>query len=180
MKSDDKTITNSGTKMGFHFGLVGDINLSKNFAFSSGILLNNLSTSLKYQDSTTFTGKWLFPGAQISYKLKYIEVPIGIKFKTNEIGYLTYFLQAGINPNIRFSATGSASQQNITDENANKDIRLMYLAYSVGGGLLYSLGTSGNTDLMCAVIFTNGITDVTTDKANVILNNLALRVGVIF
>ena len=177
---DSKIIENQGVKLGFHFGLVGDYNFSKNVAFSTGLLIQNLYGSLKYDSAINFKVSQNYPlkaGAQIDYKLKYIEIPLNIKFKTNEIGYLTYFLQAGLNPYFRVGSKASANQLNISDENISKEVSFVCIGYNVGGGVLYSLG--GNTALMAAIIYTNGFSDVTSNYS-VYMNNLALRIGIVF
>ena len=37
---------------------------------------------------------------EITYKIQYLSIPIGLKLKTNQIGYLTFFTNIGLDPKI--------------------------------------------------------------------------------
>lgn len=196
MKPDvSKKIENNKIKFGFNFGLVGDLNLSDNFAISTGINVNNLGGSLKYSDSipnftvdlgTSDSIYNISKGAILDYKLQYVEIPISIKGKTNEIGYITYFLQAGINPMIRWKAKGIVNGGSIIDnESIVNEVSPLFVAYNIGGGFEYSLG--GNTKVLVEVIYKNGLTDITKTKVygvnesdKIILNSISLSVGILF
>ena len=196
MKPDiSKKVENNKAKFGFNVGLIGDINLTDNFAISTGINVNNFGGSLKYTDSiasfkvdlgTSDTSYSLNPGAIIDYKLQYVEIPVSIKGKTNEIGYMTYFLRAGINPMFRWKAKGVVNGGTIVDnESIKDDVSALFMAYNIGGGFYYSLG--GNTKVMVEVVYKNGLTDITkttfynvTKSDKIILNSISLRVGILF
>lgn len=193
MKPDiTKRIDNEGVKFGFNFGFIGDLNLGDNFAFSTGILVNNFGGQLKYHDSIpqftvdkgTSDSIYSFdPGVVIDYKLQYVEIPFSLKGKTNEIGYITYFLKAGISPMIKWKARGDVTQGNISGESITKEVTGFGFGFHVGGGIEYSLG--GNTKMLIELVYTNGLSDFTkteTTEGNekVILNCLALRLGILF
>src|SRR5438270_604786 len=86
LTSDTKGFESSGTKLGFSYGLITEFNFSTHYAFATGIdvTYRGGNSSLQSNDSTKVETK---------YNLEYIELPITLKLKTNEIGYLTYFLQ---------------------------------------------------------------------------------------
>jgi hypothetical protein len=102
--------------------------------------------------------------------LQYIELPITLKLKTNEIGYLTYYLQAGLAPainirsraDIKFNtqtttlATNSTVISNVEsdDEDIQDEINNINLSMIIGGGIEYTL--SGSTVLLVGVQFNNG------------------------
>ncbi len=125
-----KDINNEGVKLGFNYGLVGDYNFTDNFAFSTGVMVNNFGGKLKFNDSiSAFKANdsiYNFSkGVVIDYKLQYVKIPIALKGKTNEIGYMTYFLKAGINPMIRWKAKGDASQENIQNESIKEGVKAL-------------------------------------------------------
>lgn len=194
LKPDVKTIEKDKSKFGFGFGLTVDLNLSKNFAFSTGLSFVNLGGSIQYSDSipefkavdTTYSLKG---GSIINYKTQFIELPFSIKGKTNEIGYITYFLKAGISPNFRFKAKGDVTVNSGDDIKA--EVRGFNMGFIIGGGIEYSLG--GSTKLLVEALFNNGLTDFTKTKTwddrnnklrtssdKVIINNISLRVGILF
>lgn len=195
MKPDlSKRVENAGVKMGFNFGLQGDMNIvGENFRLNFGLLANKFGGKIKYLDSipefkTTDSTYSFKKDATVKYKLTYIAIPIGLKGRTNEIGYMTYFMKAGIQPYIRWKSKVDVSQGNIDNEPINDEMKFMYFDYYLGGGFEYNLG--GSTSLVVEVVFNNGISDLTntrrykdnklekTDK--IILNHLDLRVGIIF
>ena len=98
--TDAPEVENDGSHLGFRFGLLSDFKLgsSTNYFFSTGLFMNSMGAKLK----TTLTDS-LKTVVNSEVKLQYVELPITIKLKTNEIGYLTYFGQIGVNagkPNV--------------------------------------------------------------------------------
>lgn len=133
--------------------------------------------------------------------MQYIEIPLTLKLKTNEIGYLTYFLQFGLSPGICIRSkadfttsiqsggvTASSSSDKVDVKNGINNINLSMI---IGGGVEYTL--SGSTTLLLGVQFNNGFLDVLDDKFDDGLlseddrktlkansNYLALTVGILF
>ncbi len=192
MKPDvAKNISNEGMKLGFSYGALSDLNIiGDNFSLSLGILVDNLGGKIYYADSIsgfqTLDSTYSFsPGAIVDYKLTYVELPIGLKGKTNEIGYMTYYMKTGISPMFKWKAKGDVTQGNISGESIKKEVSSFAMGFYIGGGFQYNLG--GTTSLVTELVFTNGLTDITNTKVvgedksdKVILNNIALRVGIIF
>lgn len=193
MKPDSKNITKAGTRIGFGFGVPVDFNFSKNFAFSTGISYNNLGGSLKYADSisnfntvdTAFTR--LNPNTVVKYKTSFIEIPLSFKGKTNEIGYITYFLKGGISPQFRFKAKGDITVNSGDNVDIKDEVRSFNMGYHIGGGIEYSLG--GSTKLLVEAVFTNGLTNFTKVETIVkgtlknektIMNSISLKLGILF
>lgn len=193
IKPDTKNITKEGSRFGFGFGIPVDLNFSKNFAFSTGIAYTNLGGSLKYTDSisnfitvdTTFIR--LNPKTVVKYKTSFIEIPLALKGKTNEIGYITYFLKAGISPQFRFKAKGDITVNSGDNVDIKDEIRSFNMGYNIGGGIEYSLG--GSTKLLVEALFTNGLTNFTKVETinkgtlkneKTIMNSISLKVGILF
>ncbi|GAB4280219.1 MAG: hypothetical protein Kow0068_04440 [Marinilabiliales bacterium] len=193
-----KNIENESMKLGSSFGVTGDLNLSDNFALSLGLNVNNFGGKLKYLDSIpafsvdkgSYDSVYSFePGAIINYKMQYVEVPFYIKGKTNEIGYMTYYLKAGINPMFKWQTKADVTQGNIAGESIKKEVSGLVIGYGFGGGFEYSLG--GNTKFIVELDYLNGLTDITKTKTynteakkavddNVILNYIAIKTGIVF
>ncbi len=184
MKPNVTTIESEKPSFGFNYGIVLDNNFTDHYSFSTGVLINNYGGKLRYIDkipefiTADSTYLNLDSGAIVTYKLQFIEIPISMKFKTNEIGYITYFMRAGLNPQIKVGAKGDVTQENISGANIKKEVNFLNLSYHIGGGIEYSLGE--NTAFLVEVIYSNGFLDVTSDKNKVVLNNVALRLGILF
>ncbi len=199
LRTDSKDYESNGSKFGFTYGLITEFGFAERYSFATGLdisyrggklksLIVDKRTNISGGDSTITTS------TQSSLSMQYIEIPLTIKLKTNEIGYLTYYLQAGIAPgiNIRSRAntkitqeTNNAGQliQNPSSEENNvdikKDINTLNLSMVIGGGVEYTL--SGSTVLLMGIQFNNGFMDVYDGnnlKAN--SNFLALTLGILF
>jgi hypothetical protein len=111
-----------------------------------------------------------------SYKLTYIQLPVGLKFLSNEIGYTTFYAHLGFLPEFCVDAKLELDR----DENIYDDMNLFNLSYYFGGGIEYSLG--GSTAINIGLIYKNGFVDITDTKPNdkVTMSNIAFRAGLIF
>jgi hypothetical protein len=193
LHSSTKGYDSNGSKFGFTYGLITEFKFSDNYAFATGIDVAYRGGKSKYTSSATLGSTTITKSFEQTTTLQYIELPITLKLKTNEIGYLTYYLQAGLSPGINISANadqkistqtttgGSTSTVNSdsTDIDIKDGINNFNLSMVIGGGVEYTL--SGSTVLLVGIQFNNGFLDVIDDSAvKVNSNYLALTVGVLF
>ena len=185
MSSDLKAVENDGSKLGVNIGLNMDNFFAKNYAFMTGISIDNTGGNLVFDDDKplqTNGGIDTVPaGNSIAYKLQYINIPLGLKLKTNEIGYLTFFTHLGINGGINIKATAEVDDFELDNENISDEIRLFNLGYFIGAGVEYSIG--GNSAVVLGLTYTNGFIDITSESDNdskVTLSNFAVRIGILF
>ena len=181
--SDDETVEPDGSIFQVHAGLNMDFYFAENYAFVLGVGINNLGGNLLYADSTEFSSKGetlqVEPKQSVKLNLQYIDIPVGLKLKTEELGYATYFLQLGFNPMINLNAKASSEDASFDKVDIKESIISFYLGYHVGIGVEYKLG--GSTALIGGVRWSSGFTDVTdNDRANVTLNALSIHLGVLF
>lgn len=147
---------NDGTKLGFSYGLSLEYFMSKNYLFSSGFNILNTGGSLSYGASPLEINE--------KFKIKYIEIPLLLKLRTNEIGYLTYYGQFGFNAGFNFNSkskyknlSGVSSTTSVgTTEDRYDDVETSFLNLSlvIGAGVEYNL--SGNTTLALGITYNNG------------------------
>lgn len=163
IKPDTKELKNDGTRIGFTFGLMGDFMIggTENYAFSTGLFLNNVGgkTSYPFGDKNLLT---------IS-KYQYIELPITLKLKTNEIGYMTYFGQIGFGAAFNIAAKsdfdmpdGKGEIVRVTDENIMDQTNLFKASLIIGAGLEFNF--SGHTSAMVGITYNNGFTNILKDQ----------------
>jgi hypothetical protein len=167
MKSDNKQIESGGSYLGYNFGFCLDRFFAPNYAFTTGLTINSTGGELK---STLATSD--FPK---KYRLKYIDIPWGLKLKTNDAKRTVFYGQFGLNTQINIKAVDG------NGDNINKEVGLIDMGYHFGGGIEYSLG--GSTYLMFGTQFTNGFMDITTSDSfsdKTILNRLMFQIGMIF
>ncbi|HSH51264.1 MAG TPA: porin family protein [Bacteroidales bacterium] len=184
MSPDLKDVSSEGSKLGVNIGLNVDNYFAKNYAFMTGISIDNTGGKLKYDfdkkiDTKSSEDTIIPAGSILNYKLQYINVPLGLKFKTNQIGYTTFFTHLGINGGINIKATGEVDNFELNNENISDEVKLFTLGYFIGAGVEYSI--AGNTAIVVGITYTNGFIDITSDSNNkVTLSNFALRLGVLF
>ncbi|MGL5892881.1 MAG: hypothetical protein ACRC3B_23515, partial [Bacteroidia bacterium] len=113
-------------------------------------------------------------------------IPLTLKLKTNEIGYLTYFGQFGVNASVRARSRvndeinlvpGGAGETPEKLMNSN-DMQLMKLALNGGLGAEYNI--QGSTSLVFGINYINGFTNVAKKESRYLFrtptnNNNALK-----
>ena len=183
MSSDLKAIEKDGSKLGVNIGLNVDNFFAQNYAFMTGISINNTGGRLIFSNEknlkTNGPDTILPSGSAVNYKLQYINIPLGLKLKTNEIGYLTFFTHLGINGGINIKATAEVDNFELDNENISDEIKLFNLGYFIGAGVEYSIG--GNSAVVLGLTYTNGFIGITDDSdSKVTLSNFAIRIGILF
>ena len=181
--SDDESVVPDGSIFHMQTGLQMDLFFDKNYAFSLGFGINNMGGNLRYSDSTVFINKtdtiFAAPGQVVRHNLQYLDMPLGLKLKTEELGYATFFLEIGFNPMININAFGTTKDDLFDKESIRDDTHMFNLGYHAGIGVEYRLG--GSTAAIGGIRWSSGLTDVTgNDKANVTLNALSLHIGILF
>lgn len=183
-----------GIRMGFSWGGVMEYYFAKNYAIKTGFNLTNIGGKLKYND------KWLDKSGvsqgigtlSRTYQLKYFEIPVSIKFRTNEIGYMTYFGHIGISTNLltsakaddRFSLPLNTNVMIWEKRDIQSDVLFIREALVVGLGVEY--GITASTKLVSSLTYNNGFTDILRGKNvngtahRAFQNYIELNLGIIF
>jgi hypothetical protein len=170
LKPSEKEIKNDGMKFGFNYGVNVDILFSDNYGIGTGVLVSHRGGKLTVLDTIKTT-----------YKFQYLDLPVLLKMRTGEIGYIRYYGTFGVIPGFRLSAKGQSSFGGATyDEVDIKDqINLINLSLAIGGGVQYIL--SGTTRLVGGIEFNNGFSDLLKDKnQKATSSKLKLVLGVMF
>lgn len=174
MTTDDSEINNNGTNLGLKLGARGEVFFRENyafliglgFAFNSGGQLRHNEFSDAWQRSEIPNGVIVpFPaGSDLRYNLQYVEIPFGLKFRTNEIGYLRYYAELPvITLGFKSQARGQIQYSNINEDKIDikKEVTPLALSWGIGGGVEYSV--SEGTSLIGGISYQRGFTDVTKD-----------------
>ena len=178
LKSDTKGVSNDGTKLTFSWGFLAEYYFADNYAIASGVELVSRGGKTRVLDTLKY-----------NYRLKYIDLPINIKMRTNEIGYIRYFGQFGFTPGVNIGAKANIESKSFSkkDEDVKSEIAPINVALNIGLGIEYSLG--GNTALVISANFNNGFLDISKKHKDangnnvdnkIISNYVALNVGVLF
>ena len=104
-----------------------------------------------------------------AYKVNYVNIPMMLKMKTNEIGYLTYYGQFGLLTSIMTKArstddvTLSGTASSLEDLNIDSEVSLMKASLSIGGGFEYAISES--TSAFVTVAYNYGFTSITKKES---------------
>lgn len=185
LQSDIKDVSYKSPTIGFDAGLTVDKFFADKYAFSTGISIASIGGTLNYSNKTYFNihgnRDSIPPSTDVKYKLQYLTIPLGIKLKTNQIGYLTYFANLGFNLQFNIKATGSSNDPSGTLQNddVSDAINFFNMGYFFGVGAEYSLG--GSAALVFGITYSNGFVDITSGSSDKITSStIALRLGMMF
>jgi hypothetical protein len=240
MNSNDKKVKPDGANMNFAFGVEMEkyfsekenyaITFGANFAVAKGgklaygdggILLPNstLDNTVYFNNVTNQSANAagisgenmpLAPGTTIKYNISYVELPVGLKLRTNELGqsYMRAFFHLPIaTVMVPVSARASVnaprpsdpvSQLYFTDgavkgENIYKDVFPIQLAIGTGAGVEWAPNDEGGLRLIGGIYYNYQLIDAVKknqildnqaglidNKASTGFHNISLRIGVVF
>lgn len=183
LKPETRNIENTGVRAGFDIGFEMDNYFHDNYAFSTGLSINNTGGKLRFSEPVAFEFKnfkdTISPGNIVIYRLQYLNLPLGMKFTTREIGYTTIFVKLGMGAHINIKSHADIRPVGINNGSLRNEINLFNLSYHIGSGIQYSLG--GQTSVIAGFEFRHRFVDIAeNDSYNALLNSVSLRLGVLF
>lgn len=171
----DKFVESSAPRVNIAYGLHTDFGLgtNRNYYFSTGVFALNTGGTLKYKNQyTDASGAVLISDRTIKYRFNYINIPLTMMLRTNEVGYTVYFARVGIDNGIQFKSVYNSEDvvggttYSKTDE-TSPDYSVLYRA-----GLHIELGgefnISGTTNIFVSATWNNGLNNVFSNKAQAI------------
>lgn len=158
-----------GARIGFAYGISTEFFIAKNYLFSTGFNINNIGGNIKYEGVYDNAGTDQASLVKQHIKINYVNIPLTLKLRTNEIGYMTYYGNFGFvlgfkynsKTNYEYVDLNNTKKSNI---NNNSNISFLNMDLIVGGGGEYNLG--GNTNIMFGVSYHNGFVHVMKDKTS--------------
>ena len=206
MGTDDNTINSNGTNLGLRLGMVGEYYFAENYAFTGGLnFAFNQGGTLRHDTGGNFWTKSelsnpdfnnsetaLPDGVNLKYSIQFVEIPIGLKMRTQEFGYLRYYAELPIfTIGIKTQAVGDITGTDVMTEKENikSDVNPLNVSWGLGGGIEYTINSS--TSLIGGVYYNQGFLDLTTDQGAVkndgtaedskgTARNITIRIGVLF
>lgn len=174
LKPTGDNVEADGAKIGYSFGVIADFNISENYIFSTGAQIVNTGFTLikpdvqEFTDNSGITANG-FGKTTSEVRLNYVDIPLTLKLRTNEIGYLKYYGKVGFGLGFNYKAIAdeefaytSVTTQGATLSNEDVDydaeINLFRASLIIGAGVEYNL--SGNTSLIVGVTYNNGFTNL--------------------
>ena len=186
ISANDDRVNKVSSNVGIGVGAVGEYYLTENLALTGGIGLafghggtlqhedgGNYWPNSKLSDDRLNTGDKPLPdGVKLKYKLQYLQIPVSIKYRTNEKGYLRYYgefpiITMGMNTQARGNIDGGEVSSD--KENVGKDVNFFNFQLGIGGGVEYAISPS--TSLVAGLYLNFGLNDITKDDGIKAIDN---------
>ena len=204
LSAEDRTINNNSSNIpSLKLGLLGEYYFRENYAFFAGLgFAFNHGGTLRYENEGRYwpnsdfpntgniSGEDVFPaGVNLQYQVQYVEIPFGLKLKTKEFGYLQYFAEIptfsiGIRTNAKGQIEGDDINPDAEDGShiIKEEVNPFTLAWGAGAGVEYNISSS--TAIVAGLFYRRVFTDMLKDNestdAKVVLNNITIRLAVMF
>lgn len=209
MESQNNKINNAKSKVGIHTGLISEWYFKEHYAITTGIgFAFGMGGTLQHELGGKY---WRLSNlgdaynempdeVKLKYRIQYLEIPLGLKLKTRQVGYLNYFLEPGLIFNIRTQAKGKVIGAGLPSATEifyiKREVNGIAMAYRVGAGGNYQLNQQ--MSLLFGLYFQKTFTDVTNNTGIVFdpsrgypskeplenaidhQNSLIIRLGILF
>ena len=169
----DKFVESTAPRVNIGYGLHTDFGLGTtgNYYFSTGIFALNTGGTLKYTYQDPSNADFI-AARTIRHRINYLNIPLTMMLRTNEVGYTVYYARVGIDNGIKFKSVYNSDDVvgNTTyskEDEGSPDFSVLYRA-----GLHIELGAefniTGTTNIFVGVTWNNGLNNVFSNKAQAI------------
>jgi hypothetical protein len=205
-----KKFTKDGNALRFGILINGEYSFGQNFAVGFGIGIGSAGGKIDFNgpkndtvhyyysddagmlalgDTAGLNGKWShYRLNSRTYRASYYNIPISIKMRTNEIGYLRYFFEPRLNIGLRKKVRANdkveivntttasptfgslATHDDQTDLDITKDMSFMRLSVTLSAGGEYKL--AGSTALTFSIGYDYGLSNVVQKDSEYLLRTL--------
>jgi opacity protein-like surface antigen len=166
-KPDTKGVDKGKNIVGYSFGFMLDVNIADNanYWFATGLFLNNSGGGVQTTSDLALNDTIdILSVTDVEYRLQYVEIPLTLKLKTNEIGYSTYYGQIGVGTGFNLAAKADSetvsSGTTITseDDDVKDDVSVFRASLILGAGMEYNF--SGNTTALVGFTYNGAFTNL--------------------
>ena len=165
---DTKDYKNEGMQLGFSWGFMADITLTENYFIKTGFNIDYLNGKLSYPYQVDYDDVMpvIVTGTMNrKYNLRYIELPLTLKMRTNQFGNKAYFGEIGFGTSLNLKARGKdefvpddGSASTSSENDIKDDISLFKESLIIGGGIEFFIDES--TSIVTSLAFNNGLTNI--------------------
>lgn len=200
------SVSSDGSKTGYAWGLMVDYFFTPNYGLATGLQINNTGGNIKSSFKQSIVPNNTVKTADFKYYLEYVELPIQLKLRSDELGTsgMKLFGQLGFTPSVNigkkatYTVVYNDNNGNEQSINGNKEkisgsfsIAPVLLQLNIGGGIEKPIAK--RMSVLLGLYFNNGFSpDVTNpDKysfayegkfsdGKIRLNSLSFRAGLFF
>lgn len=187
---DTEAYENDGAVLGFSWGFMADITLMEHYFLKTGFNFDYLNGKLVMPFEDTDDS---IPGTlKRKYNLRYLEIPLTFKMRTNQFGRFALYGNIGFGAAFRIKAK---ARDEFHDDNGNSiwndDKDITDELTLVRGSLIVGIGTEFFIDQSTSIIvdftFNNGLSNIlkgenniTLEKQKASLHFFQLNIGMMF
>lgn len=172
-RTETRSYDNRGVKIGYSYGLIIDYEFAENYSITSGLNFLQTGGKMNYDwihhanenNDQENNNDGFLTRKQRSFHYRHIEIPLALKLRTTEIGYMTYYGKFGLGLGFRTSARADdrvtlPNDQYLTENNIDisEETKFLRAGLVLGGGLEYSFG--GSTALLVGLTLHNGFSNI--------------------
>ncbi len=161
-----------GTRLNIAFGLHTDFKIAGNsqYYFSTGLFLLNTGGTIRHDYFVeNDDGTYSLSERTSDFRINYVNIPLTIMLRTQEIGYWRYFGRVGFDAGISTKSTydyedvrlSDQVQFNQEDEDSSDLTGLFRFGLRVEAGAEFNIG--GTTNLFFTAAYNHGLNNVFTD-----------------
>jgi hypothetical protein len=203
-EGDPSIVYGDGVRFGVQYGLHMDFRLGSNpnYYFATGLFLLQTGGTISHPFALEGTPNIAVDRSAL-FRLNYVNIPLNMMLRTNEIGYIRYFARVGFDVGFKVKANmditdvvgGNEPDRTRVKADANDITNLFRTALHLEAGIEYNMG--GSTRMLFSAEWNNGLNNVFNsdyrqltvnesgaivegDRIRAITNVLALKVGVYF
>jgi hypothetical protein len=171
---DAGAVEPDGTRFNIAFGLNTDFRIAQNsnYYFSTGLFLLNTGGTLRHDYFTeNDNGEYFKTERTSDFRINYVNIPVTMMLRTNEIGYIRYFGRVGFDAAFNTKSTydytdvnldnPSAADLTVEDEDASDLTSLMRFGLRIEAGFEMQIG--GTTNLYFTATYNSGLNNVFSD-----------------
>jgi hypothetical protein len=160
--STTQSNTDNNLSLKYSFGLIGEYAFATNYSLLSGIDINRRGGSLAAGGRTG------------DYSAGFIQVPIALKLRTREFGYLTYFAKFGGSLGVKTGESVSFDPAlTASDVSLDKYVSSLNGNFVFGFGTEYSLG--GQSAILVGIDYNRSLFDNLIDDDPRLSKNATYR-----
>lgn len=167
MRPNVDNYESGGVKAGFSWGFIAEFNFTETHSIATGF--NMLFNGGKLEFPATQDGE---TGTMMrTYYLKYIELPLTLKMRTNEINNIRYFGRIGLGTAFKIDSksidefTTTAGKTTTSEKLSYDNVSFARESLIIGGGAEYTIQEGPKIGV--EITFNNGFTDILTGKNTV-------------
>lgn len=170
MDSKNESYESDGLRFGGRYGLFADFSMfgDQRYNLSTGLIVSNVGGKLEYPVGYLAgePEEWRTTMARAKYGLTYLNLPLRIKLRTDQIGYSYYYgvFGAELGYNVSSTVHETVNENTVEDIDVEDDryrfdgVEPFRVEMVIGGGMERII--SGQTRLVVGVSYHNGLRDV--------------------